>query len=316
MGRASTDLNLTSQNIYVGEDETIIVELPDDATGNVTIIIDGEKYIANVKEGKATFNVKGLKAGEYDIVAIYDGDNEYLPANSTARFKVSKYSSNVDVTAPDIKVTEEGKVVVSVPKDATGTVTITVNGKHYIAAVKDGMATFEINDLKAGKYTIVAEYSGDDYYSGSVGDGHFKVTKFKPEVDVNAPEVKVTEDGKVVVFLPKDATGTVTIEIDGKKYTAAVKDGKAVFYIPNLNLGDHSIKVTYSGDDKYSSISTDSDIVVVDDKNGTHENQYQKEESSSKGIDLSNYPTGNPILILLLILMTVGTTQIGRYRKK
>ena len=67
------------------------------------------------------------------------------------------------------------------------------------------------------------------------------------------------EDGKitVTVTLPKDATGKVTIEIDGKNYTSQIKDGKAVFTVSGLKVGKHSIKIFYTGDDKYESSVVD-----------------------------------------------------------
>ena len=314
VGRKTSSITASGMDIHVGDDETITVEVNKDATGNITITVDGKNYTAEIKDGKATFKVTGLKAGDYDLLAAYDGDDEYLPSNTTAKFTVSKYTTPVDVTAPDIKVTEDGTVIVSLPKDATGNVTIEVKGVKYTAPVVDGQAVFKVPGLKAGDYDILAAYDGDDKYLPSNATGEFKVTKYDPEVDVSAPEIKVTEDGKVIVSLPKDATGTVTIEVEGKRYTAPVVNGQAVFNIPGLKVGDHSITVYYSGDDKYSSTNTTSDIVVVDE-NGKHENQSDGGKTPSKAIGLEKYPTGNPILALLLVLIAVGATQIRRFKK-
>lgn len=67
----------------------ITVTVPKDATGNVTIEIDGKIYTANVQNGVATFNVKGLEAGGKTVVARYLGD-DYLENYTTAKFTVKR----------------------------------------------------------------------------------------------------------------------------------------------------------------------------------------------------------------------------------
>ena len=116
------------------------------------------------------------------------------------------------------------------------------------------------------------------------------------------------EDGTVVVTLPSDATGTVTIDVDGKQYTAQVKDGKAVFKVPGLDKGKHKVSVFYSGDSKYAANETTTDINV--EGNGSPHHGDNK-----SGIDLTVHKTGNPLLIVLLVLLAIVSTQIRRFRK-
>ena len=46
----------------------------------------------------------------------------------------------------------------------TGNVTITVNGKNYVAVVKYGVANITISDLAKGNYNVSVKYSGDGKY--------------------------------------------------------------------------------------------------------------------------------------------------------
>ena len=172
----------------------------------------------------------------------------------------------------------------------------------------NGTATFKIPGIKAGNHTVNAEYSGDDKYAPAKGKDTFTVYKVKPSVDVDSPTVKEGEDGVITVTLPDDATGTVTIEIDGRNYTATIKDGKAVFNIPGLSPGKHNIKVYYSGDDKYLATITDGgEIDVI-------ANEHNKSDNGSKqkGIDLESKATGNPILVLMLVLFSLILIPIKR----
>ena len=44
----------------------------------------------------------------------------------------------------------------------------------------------------------------------------------------------------------------MTVSVDGKDYTVPIRDGKAVVDISDLAPGNHDVKVTYPGDDKYN----------------------------------------------------------------
>ena len=109
--------------------------------------------------------------------------------------------------------------------------------------------------------------------------------------------------------LPKDATGYVTIIIEGKKYTSKVVNGKAVFKIPGLSKGKHTVKVIYSGDKNYAGNET----ITTIDVDGNSDNGH--DINSEDGIVLSKYSTGNPVWIILLILFAIGSAQLRRFKK-
>ena len=82
-------------------------------------------------------------------------------------------------------------------------------------------------------------------------------------MDVAVPEAKEGVNSTVVVDLPEDATGTVTVEIDGENYTANVTKGTAKVNIPGLGVGEYNITTTYSGDAKYDLMTKKGNITVV-----------------------------------------------------
>ena len=317
-----SSINASAPNIKLGEDATITVNVsPKDATGDVTVVIDGKKYIGQVKNGKVVITVPNLSEGVITAKVYYSGDDNHTSSETKVSFRVGRMPSKVLPSGANIHVGDDETITVTVPKDATGKVTVTLNGKHYSSEVSNGKAVFKVRGLKAGKYDILAAYGGDDTYLPSNGTTSFKVSKVKPSVDIYSPQVKITEDGKVTVSLPNDATGTVTIEVGGKKYTASVKNGVAVFNIPGLDLGKHKIKVYYSGDDKYAANKAVTKIVVYDNNGNndeTHDGAHEKgSHDSSGGNDksLSAYATGNPILVLLIMILAIGTTQLRRFKK-
>ena len=236
-------------NITYGEDAVIEVTGPEDATGNVTVTIDGKNYTAEMSNGKATVVVPGLEAGNHTVEVAYSGDDKYAPNSTSAEVEVSKDAMDSD----DIKVIDQGNgtVVVVVPEDATGNVTITVDGKPYTAEIVNGTAVVTIDDLPQGTHDVNVTYSGDDNYDGITTSSTITTPKLSGSISVSVDDINVGDKAVITVTLPDDAEGTVTLEIDGKNYTATVEDGKAVFTVENLTAGTKTFVVEYAGDDKY-----------------------------------------------------------------
>lgn len=188
----------------------------------------------------------------------------------------------------------------------------------YSGEIINGKVNIVIPNLPAGKYEAIITYDCDDKYLSSTTKTKFEVRKNSAPVSANDDYIKIGDDGTVVVNLPRDATGTVTIIVNGHKYTMHVIDGKAEFKIPGLKKGDHDVIILYSGDDKYAANETVTKIVVFDDNNETHNETHESVARGFKdknGISLSAYPTANPILVLMIMILAMGTIQLGRFKK-
>ena len=122
-------------------------------------------------------------------------------------------------------------------------------------------------------------YSGDDAHPRVSQSGDFNVTYiFKDDIITEGYPLKGSYS--VTVILPADATGTVTLYVDDNINTLGindllgageddvnalvsdVKDGKAVFTIEGLTMGEHKIHVVYSGDEKYPAGSYDTTLNI------------------------------------------------------
>lgn len=85
MGKASSKVDVIVNSGVYGENATIKVNVTPEATGNVTISIDGKKYYTvNLTNGEATFIIPNLTAGEHEINVTYNGDSNYKTSNNTA----------------------------------------------------------------------------------------------------------------------------------------------------------------------------------------------------------------------------------------
>ncbi len=237
-------------------------------SGNVIVTVAGKEYTVKVTDGKGIATGDKLAAGTYGFAAVWAGDDNYNIVTENGDFKVNKVDSAIDVAVSDIKVGEDAVISVKLLSDATGEVVITVNGEDYTAAIENGVASVTVSDLKAGDYTVTVKYSGDNNYNEANADAEFSVSKISDyNMDISVPEIKEGVNSTIGVDLPKDATGTVTVEIDGKKYTANVIDGTANVIVSGLSAGDYNITTVYSGDAKYDSMTKKGNVTVIPNVN-------------------------------------------------
>ena len=237
-------------------------------SGNVIVTVAGKEYTVKVTDGKGIATGDRLAAGTYAFAAAWAGDDNYNIVTENGDFKVNKVDSSVAVNVNDIKVGEELTITVNVPSDATGDVTVSVDGKEYKVAIENGKAVKTISGLKADDYTVTVKYAGDNNYNEATADAEFSVSKISDyNMDISVPEIKEGVNSTISVDLPKDATGTVTVEIDGKKYTANVIDGTANVIVSGLSAGDYNITTVYSGDAKYDSMTKKGNITVIPNVN-------------------------------------------------
>ena len=237
-------------------------------SGNVIVTVAGKEYSVKVTGGKGIATGDKLAAGTYAFAAAWAGDDNYNIVTENGDFKVNKIDSSVVVNVNNIKVGEELTITVNVPSDATGDVTVSVDGKEYNVAIENGKAVKTIAGLKADDYTVTVKYAGDNNYNEATGSAEFSVSKISDyNMDISVPEIKEGVNSTISVDLPKDATGTVTVEIDGKKYTANVIDGTANVIVSGLSAGDYNITTVYSGDAKYDSMTKKGNITVIPNVN-------------------------------------------------
>ena len=149
------------------------------------------------------------------------------------------------------------------PKDANGTIIVNVGGKNYTAQVKNGKATVNIPDLAIGDYDADVIYSGDDKYESVSTTVPITINKVSNvNMTASADTIFVGENAIINVKLPEDATGMVVANIGKDLYAAVVENGVAEITVPNLEMGNYTSTVTYSGDDKYEPVNTTVNIDV------------------------------------------------------
>ena len=231
--------------------------------GNVIVTVNNKDYSVNIVNGKGTAVGVKLAAGTYDFTAAWAGNDNYNAVGDSGKFSVAKVDSIIDVAVSDIKVGEDAVISVKLLSDATGSVTVTVNGKDYTETVVSGVANVKVADFKAGTYDVAVKYSGDNNYNAAVATSSFTVSKVDSTMDVTVNDIVFGGDLIVDAVLPDDATGEVVITVNGVDYPVPIVDGKATGTIGGLAAGDYTVTVKYAGDDKYVGVEITEGVNVA-----------------------------------------------------
>ena len=231
--------------------------------GNVIVTVNNKDYSVNIVNGKGTAVGVKLAAGTYDFTAAWAGNDNYNAVGDSGKFSVAKVDSIIDVAVSDIKVGEDAVISVKLLSDATGSVTVTVNGKDYTETVVNGVANVKVADIKAGTYDVAVKYSGDNNYNAAVATSSFTVSKVDSTMDVTVNDIVFGGDLIVDAVLPDDATGEVVITVNGVDYHVSIENGKATGTIGGLAAGDYTVTVKYAGDDKYVGVEITEGVNVA-----------------------------------------------------
>ena len=86
----------------------------------------------------------------------------------------------------------------------------------------------------------------------------FNISTFYPtSVNVSVNKGDDLRDNIIsVVVNPTKASGNITINVDGEDHVVDLVNGQANLTVSNLTLGEHTVNVTYNGDEDYSSSNT------------------------------------------------------------
>ena len=172
----------------MGENATVIVILPGDATGDVRI----GNEIVPIKEGTASAILTDLPVGITTIPVTYSGDDKYNPIETNADVVVNdvpspdKKNLTIKATADEITEGEDAVIIVTGLENATGNVSAVVHGHVHSAPIVDGTANITIKGLVENATAFVS-YAGDDLYNSAVTS--VNITVNKNTVNINMLEI-------------------------------------------------------------------------------------------------------------------------------
>ena len=179
--------------------------------------------------------------------------NIYIGTKNTFYVLTSKMESNISVDVQNINVGDNATIIATLPANATGNVTFTVNNKEYIVAIENGSAKLNVENLLSGTYDVLVRFMGDNNYLPSENNASFIVSKVPTNMNIAVDNINVGEDAVINITLPNEISNElVSVTIDGKSYTVLINNGKGSLILSNLVANSYPITAKYDGNYKYT----------------------------------------------------------------
>ena len=250
------------------------IKLPEDATGNFIIIIDGtEYYNAPILNGVANISISGMTIGKHMINVTYTGED----------YPVEDYNDSFMV-APIVNIPtkvhadDDFEITFEVPNDLTGKMYCLLKDSPspqvtFKESIVDGHATLTISGYEEYKNydDEIATLEVFLYYidGSKMIWGHedsIKIYDVSPDtvinVSIDKSYFKPDGSGEVVVYYDDLATGAIDVYIDGVyKNTVELYGGyysSTLYYdvdLDGLEYGNHTFEIKYSGDDYFKPLN-------------------------------------------------------------
>ena len=250
-----------------GSDDSVV----EDTVISGNDVVDSVLVDASDSTGATVNNITFADNNLTDVIGIDTAGAEGI-AVSDVDESGNVYDSVVVVSVDDVSVGEDAVVNVAVVSSyipvsgdsfvVDGNVTVTVDGKDYNVALVDGKASVPVSGLKAGEYDVTATYLGSESSKPAVGNDSFVVSKVA-DYPMGIENTTVDYGSDLIVDLPEDATGNVSVVIGNKTVTVPVVDGRAVISTEDIVPGEYPVSVVYSGDDKYAAKNITDDVSIV-----------------------------------------------------
>ena len=263
VSKNNVTMNVSVSEPKVGENTVVSVDLPEDVYGTVTVQIGDITKSVAVAGGTNEIIIPDVPVGEHDVVVTFNENDKFASVTETSKVNVLP----VETTADDIILEDSGNgtIKVTVPENATGNVTIKIDNETFTVPVVNGTATFNLTNLTnvtPGVHNVTVTYSGDENHSPY----SYNTTEVFDDTPITLDIGGEGNNSEIVVNVPENTKGNVTVLVDGEPY-AAVVDANGTVKIPleDITPGDHNVTVIY--EDANGIKSTVSDIVSVSKRN-------------------------------------------------
>lgn len=254
--KSNPKISLVSYDIMYGEDLIVKIKIPKDSTGNVTVNIGNISQNKVINSTVVQFTFSNLKANNYTLLVNYSGDKKYFAQEINYMVKVKKYKSTIALNISAIEVGEDINLTITTTMTSTGNITLLINNNEHTLILNNSSATYTMLKVPRGDYLIKAIYNGDDKYLESQVSKLIEVDNLNATMNISAEDITYGEVAIINIALNSDASGNITVTIDGVSNTTNVVGGMGQVLIHGLEAGiNKDICVFYSGDNNYFNLT-------------------------------------------------------------
>ena len=333
-GQDEVDIFICESSTLDEGDYFAVIYASEYATGNVTVFVNGTQCFKKDISNCSKFIDEDIgfayriclqdvdyefSLGEYYVEIFYDGDKYYYPTIESKDISIVEKDSDDEQDAVEIIIYEsvildddDCFAMIDAPDDATGNVTVFVNGTQCFKEDLSNCPKFSDEDdnfayrigpqdvdyeFSLGKYHVEIFYDGDEVYSPTAVSNDVMVEYDSDEDGQNYVEIYICEsftlkegDYFAEIHAPKRCTGNIAVFVNGtqcfKNYIYKCRKGtdeygNSVYLIGPQDVdydfypGEYFVEIVYDGN-KYYSPTSESSTVLMDD--GNHDDGPDDEE--------------------------------------
>ena len=208
---------------------------------------------------------KGIDGAPYYIEATVDGQTLNLTKGKVTIGVSEIFAEDIELIVGET----EFDVIVLVDNVSASNfnITLIVNNTTYVVPVFDGIASFEIEELPFGNYTLSYSIKDNDVCYASTASANLTVLKNDAEISF----VSNVTDQVIIILTGVDdeplAGVEVSYSIDGKSYKNKTDDNGQIVIDGVRDVVD--VIASYDGDAVYNPISVEQNVTVFNGRKDT-----------------------------------------------
>jgi hypothetical protein len=277
-----TVIKRNSKLVYSDESQYFYPNGPSVSVLDEDNVVLENKSVVFTLNNAAINDLSNLRAGNYSVIAKFNGDDLYYGSEAVINFTVNKKETSLSSnsistyaivtkvdgkTGPYLKVTlrDDNSSLLS-----NKSIRVVLNSVPYnLKTNVNGIASLQVNIAKSGTYTAKIGFSGDDYYSGCEITSKVVIKKKKMTLKVPKKSYKSSVKVKKLYATLKDNKGKaisskkIVFKVNGKKYFAKTnKKGMATVKVKISKKKTYTVTTTFNGDSSYGKVTKKSKLIV------------------------------------------------------
>ena len=275
-------------SIEEGDDLVVTVTTTNQATGNIMLSVNGEETVLDLTSSEATYKIKNISRGDYNIRAVYNGDGKFKSSENSLVVEVGNVNSQIDVVANDCIFGEFATFEINLDDNASGYVNVTVDGITNTSKVFNGYSKVYLAGIGAGlNKSALIFYSGDNNYFNLTYYSSVNVKKANLTFNISSKDIKIGHDAIITISVPAKTEGT--FKINGDILTIPMS-GELSYVISNLDIGNYTFTAFYQGNN-YNMVQNSTSFKVTEFENPIWSNDGANIENTGKS-DYAAYSNG------------------------
>lgn len=274
ISQSDSAVKVNSYNFTVDYNDIMFeITLPEIATGNMTVTLNGNTSTFNVSEKgivedrirTMTWRNAFLPVGQYNMAVSYSGDRNFKPAAFNVTSYILPLSVELSINATSsLYVGNTTKIEYNItPSGLNGTLTFESSNPQVATVDSNGTITA----VGGGTAIITASYWVSENYTNPKANITVSVNRLGSQINADLVATTYNVDKDLLITLT-DAKGNplsglkVTVMFDNAGEYATDKNGQIRVNVANLVPKTYNVKITFPGNSAYVNSTCSAKVTV------------------------------------------------------